>query len=93
MTTKPPRRRLVAVDSLTGRTFGLDLSFGAETANPALFGALVAEAAWTIGREWVRRYGVPFHWHRINWRIETEDPETVARQLAETLAAASAVHD
>lgn len=84
-----PRRRLVAVDTKTHRSYGIGLSYAVDEVNPDLFGAMIAETAWTIARECTRRYGVPFVWDRIAWRVETEGDQTPARQLA----AAKAVHD
>lgn len=90
MTTKPPRRRLVAVDRLTLHRYALGLSAGASLeTNPVLGGAIVAEAAWTIAREWPHRWGLPLHWDRIDWRVETEDPAEArdrADRAAEVLA-------
>lgn len=89
MTEKPPRRVLVAVDRVAYRRYGIGLTYAVDEVNPELFGALIAETAWTIAREWTRRYGSPFPWSRIDWRVVDEDADELARQLA----AAKAVHE
>lgn len=70
----PARVALVASDPAALRHYRLGLSRGVELAdeNPELVAALLASTAWTIAREWTRRYSVPFPWARVAWRIEPD---------------------
>lgn len=86
--TRRPRLNLVAVDRARYRRYSHGLTYAVEDVNPELAAAIIAEAAWTIAREWTRRYGVPFPWDRIDWRIVAQDEAETLRQLA----AAKAVH-
>lgn len=80
---------LVAVDRGAYRRYSLGLSRAVEVENAPLWGALIAEAAHTIAREWTRRYGVPFPTGRVDWRIEHDNEDENLRRLA----AAQTVHE
>lgn len=64
-------RTLVARDPDTFRVYRLGFSKAwDEHTDPATSAAHLAHAATTIGREWIRKYSVPFPGSRIEWTLE-----------------------
>lgn len=64
-------RTLVARDPDTFRVYRIGFAVGwDETTRPEHAANYIAQAATTIGREWIRKYSVPFPASRIEWTLE-----------------------